>query len=154
MGSLFLELRGDIDSSTFDSNIASVVPCISSAITKLLDNGEKNIIVSNFAPAYDTPLAATYGTIGSDMLKGIIFPMYEPLKQAVAHLSAAYPSANVLLWDAPATIQAVYDGSVSYNFTDITNPCLQLEVSPDNLLGLLHPQLVSVCPDPSKYAFW
>lgn len=152
LGSLFLELHGSINSSTVDSNIASIAPCIAAAAATLLRNGEQNIIIATSAPVYTTPLAAAYGL--SDLLKGWVLPLNSALNTTVSSLAAAFPSASVSLWDASAVVMKVYEEGARYGVTEVQNPCLVTEVSPSDPLGLTHHKLISRCPDPSKLAFW
>ncbi|MEW5303644.1 MAG: hypothetical protein WDW36_006315 [Sanguina aurantia] len=71
------------------SDIPNIIPCITAAVTTLLDNGESNIIVGTLAPAYISPLATTFGA--AELLQHIILPLNQALQSAVSKLAAAHP---------------------------------------------------------------
>lgn len=152
LGSMFIEMRGDINSSMVDSNIASIVPCISAAVSSLIANGEKNVIIATAPAAYATPLAITYAI--SALLKGWILPLNAALKTAVANLTAEYPAASISLWDAHSVFLQLIADSPGNGFTNTTAPCMVNVATISDPFGFVHPQLVSQCPDPASYGFW
>jgi phospholipase/lecithinase/hemolysin len=132
------------------TNPAIPVANIDQAITALVQDGAKNILVANLPDLGLVPLVSAQGPLVSGAVSTLVQAHDTLLAQSLATLAPQLAPQGVTL--IPFDVSAVFNGVISnpaqYGFTNVADPCLV------NTPLFFNAGAVSLCSDPSKYLFW
>jgi phospholipase/lecithinase/hemolysin len=130
--------------------INQVVGNIDSAIDSLAGEGAKDFLVLTVPDLGKTPAAiatgpanaaiasATTAALNGELLGGNASAGVLSLAQV-----AAAEGAKISVFDTSALLDAIVASPASYGFSDVSDPCYDVAVTPH-----------TECSDPSKYLFW
>jgi phospholipase/lecithinase/hemolysin len=135
------------DTSAIGTAIVNSMTGIDNAIGNLSGLGAKHFLVMNLPDLALTPGINGYGNSLLDSLANMASTTFN---QNLALLLNNLGGPDILQFDVYAALNDVVANPGSYGLTNVTDSCYTGEVDGSSLNG----NPVTVCSDPSQYAFW
>ena len=122
--------------------IASAIGNMTTIVGKLYVGGARNILLVNSTDIGKTPLVRASGVLASATATALSTQFNAAIAAQLPALRTASAGLNLYLLDLGAVTSEVFAAPATFNFTNITAPCVV--TSPT----------VSVCTTPDSYFFW